>query len=272
MFEPSVENDIRAAALALDLDPAAALAIGEIVGGAVLAAEVAGRMVPAIDWRHHVFHRRLRPEARGQAVRTGLAAPLGAAPEQPPRQRERWALFSRALLIDRDAAHAACAWGLGRVPGEAALAAGYEGAEALSEEVASGAAGQLRAFLRYAEASGAAEALASGDWRAFAERYPPAARCGPSAEIRLARAQTRWRARPPAALRRPLASGDCGLSVMRLQRRLRALGAEIRADGVFGARTRAALIVFQDARRLPAHGRADAETLAALAAAGRDAA
>ena len=179
MFDSGVETDIRAAALGLDLDAAAALAVAEIVGGAIVSAQVAGRTRPAIDWRHHVFHRRLRPEARGQAVRAGLAAPLGAAPEQPPRQRERWALFSRALLIDRDAAHAACAWGFGRAPGEAARAAGYEGAEALGEEAALGATGQLRALLRCAEAFGAAAALASGDWATFAARYPPAAQCGP---------------------------------------------------------------------------------------------
>ncbi|MEX2356342.1 MAG: S41 family peptidase [Thermaerobacterales bacterium] len=69
----------------------------------------------------------------------------------------------------------------------------------------------------------------------------------------------------PLSGRWPLAAGDRGLEVQGLQERLNWLGYNAGvADGIFGARTAAALRAFQTAGGHAAHGRLDAVTFASL--------
>jgi len=70
---------------------------------------------------------------------------------------------------------------------------------------------------------------------------------------------------PPLTGRFVLQVGSRGLEVEGLQQRLAWLGYDPGAvDGIFGARTQAALQAFQRARGLPAHGRLDQATAEAL--------
>jgi hypothetical protein len=69
----------------------------------------------------------------------------------------------------------------------------------------------------------------------------------------------------PAAPTEPLLTiGDRGPDVLALQRRLNALGADLKEDGEFGAATHAAIIAFQGANGLRPDGVVGAKTRAAL--------
>lgn len=265
MFPSYVESEIRAAAESAGLEAAAVLAVAETVGDGQAVTEVNGRLVAPIEWGYRAFLRRVRPEARAQAVRSGLAAGPEAEPPQPRTQRARWALFARARLIDREAAHAAAAWGFGRVPGEAARALGYESAEALADEALRGPGGQARVMIRHLDRRGVRAALAACDWAGFASGYGVEAEDG---ELRLRRAYARWRSeRPAGAGLRPLAIGDRGAAVRILQGALAARGHATPQDGLFGAETRAAVRRFQMGAGLVVDGVAGGRTLAALGAA-----
>ena len=58
--------------------------------------------------------------------------------------------------------------------------------------------------------------------------------------------------------------GDRGPDVLALQRRLNALGADVKEDGIFGTGTRAAVMAFQGSNGLRPDGVVGQKTRAAL--------
>lgn len=268
MFSPHVEGEIRRVAAERRIEAAALLAVVEVESGGQALVEVDGRVMPPILFEYHVFHRRLRASQRPAAVAAGLAAPRWGQIAYPRRMSERYALLERAKLIDRDAAFAACSWGVGQVLGENARWLGYANAEALAAEAMAGVAGQVALMLRFVEKRGLREALAARDWTAFAEGYNGPGHARHDYAGRLARAYAAWRARPPAADEpAPLGVGAEGERVVAVQRLLRAAGARLDADGFFGRQTRAAVLAFQAAEGLVCDGVVGRATLARLAAA-----
>jgi hypothetical protein len=246
MFPAFVENEIRAVATARGIEPAALLAVVEVESGGRALYEIDGRLMPPILYEFHVFHRRLRPEARAAAIGAGVAAPRWGQIPYPATMRERYALLARAQLIDREAAFAACSWGVGQVLGENARWLGFESAEALATEAMSGVAGQVRLMLRFIERRGLEDALARRDWTAFALGYNGPLQARHDYAGRLGRARARWAGRRPSApAPAPLAIGAKGREVERLQAALNAAGARLRLDGDFGPATRAAVLAFQ---------------------------
>ena len=247
MFGEVVEAEVRRVAEERGLEPAALLAIVDVESGGQALVEVGGRPMPLIQFEFHVFHRQLRPAARPAAVGAGLASPRWGQLPYPRTQRERYALLARARLIDREAAYAACSWGVGQVLGENARWLGYESAEALADEACAGVGGQVRLMLRFIDRRGLRRALDERDWVRFAEGYngPQQARHNYAGRIAAAYARFRNRPLPPPTPAPVLAFGAHGRDVVRLQRLLTVCGFRETADGVFGSGTRRAVRSFQ---------------------------
>jgi hypothetical protein len=265
MLSPFVESEIRRIAAERGIDPAALLAVVDIESGGRAFTEIGGQPMPLICFEYHVFHRQLRPAARPAAIGAGLAAPRWGQLLYPRSQRARYALLARAKLIDREAAYAACSWGVGQVLGENARWLGYESAEALADEACSGIAGQISLMLRFIGRRGLDEALAQQDWVRFAEGYNGPLQARHDYAGRMALAYARWSQRDPTIEAEPmLATGDRGDAVRRLQQALSASGAKLTVDGEFGSQTRHALRRFQAEQGLVRDGVAGSRTWARL--------
>lgn len=171
MFDEPTSAEIRSAAGALGLEPAALLAVAEVESGGKATALIEGRPEPLIRFEGHYFDRRLSGDKQVQARAAGLASPIAGAVPNPKTQAGRWQLLKRAAAIDRVAAHESVSWGIGQVMGAHWVWLGYASIDALVEEARSGAAGQVRLMARYIEKAGLAKALAEHDWDGFARGY-----------------------------------------------------------------------------------------------------
>lgn len=168
--------------------------------------------------------------------------------------RER--MFLEALAKNRDAALRATSWGAPQIMGFNAEACGYRSAEAMVVAMADSETAQLEAFVGFIESQpGLAGALRALDWRAFATRYNGPANVDVYAP-KMARAYRRQTGHAAPAT---LSIGSRGAKVSKLQK---ALG--IRADGIFGPQTAAAVREFQAARGLLVDGVVGRETWAAV--------
>lgn len=246
MFSDYVELGIRRFASERQLCEASTLALADAVGDGVALVAIDGRLAPPISYAHHVFHRRLRPGMRAAAIGAGYATARPDPAAQPLSQRDRHRLLDGARMLDAEAACAACAWGVGRAPGELARALGYDSAEALAAEATSGLDGQLRLMMRRLAALDLDAAFAARDWRALAEGLADAESPPEVLESRLARADARWSSRiPPADADPVLALGSTGHPVVRLHALLQAAGVAAPQDGTFGAATLSAVRAFQ---------------------------
>lgn len=265
MFSEFVEAEIRRVATERELEAAALLAVVEVESGGQALVEIGGRPMPLILFEYHVFHRQLRPAARPAAIGAGLASPRWGQIAYPRTQRERYALLARAKLIDREAAYAACSWGVGQVLGENARWLGYESAEALADEACAGVAGQVRLMLRFIDRRGLGPVLAARDWVRFAEGYNGPQQARHNYAGRMAAAHARWRQKAaPEIVETVLSLGDRGPAVLRAQRLLAQAGSRIVADGQFGPATLTAVRTFQALQGLVRDGVVGAATWAAL--------
>lgn len=265
MFSEFVEAEVRAVAAQRQIDAAALLAVVEVESGGQALVEIGGRPMPLILFEFHVFHRQLRAAARPAAIGAGLASPRWGQLPYPRTQRERYALLARAKLIDREAAYAACSWGVGQVLGENARWLGYESAEALADEACSGVAGQVRLMLRFIDRRGLAPALAARDWVRFAEGYNGPQQARHNYAGRMAAAHARWCQKAPPVTVDPVVSlGQRGPDVVRVQRLLAQSGQRLVADGHFGPVTLGAVRAFQAAHGLVRDGIVGPATWSAL--------
>lgn len=266
MLSDMQKKAVAEAAATHGLEPAALEAVVMVESGGRVSARVGGREEPLIRWEGHYFDRLCRAPVRERARKAGLAAPRAGAIANPRSQSARWALLRRAEVLDRDAALQSVSWGVGQVMGAHWMALGFESVDALVTEARDGLCGQVRLMLRFIAWAGLMPVLKARDWPRFARGYNGPAYRRTRYDIRLERAYDRCRC--GATGERPvLRSGDRREAVRLLQERLGATGEDIRADGVFGPLTLAAVLDFQRRHGLEPDGIAGQGTWQALAAA-----
>ena len=265
MFNQETRDIIAAVARSHGIAPAALLAVAEVESAGRIFARVDGRNEPLIRFEGHYFDRRLSGAAQQKARSAGLSSPVAGAVRNPADQTARWALLRRAAAISQKAAYESTSWGLGQVMGAHWAWLGYADVDALVAEARSGAAGQTRLMVRYIAKAGLIDALAKGDWAAFARGYNGASYRANAYDTKLAAAFRRHAGAvpSPATLRR----GAGGDAVSALQTMLTAAGYPLASDGIFGEMTEKAVKRFQRDHGLAADGIAGPRTQAALKAA-----
>lgn len=254
-FNADIIREIRAVAEVHRIDPAALLAVAEVESGGRAFTRIRGQEMPLILFEYHVFHRALPATKRNEAVRRNLARKRWGALPYRRTQAARYAQLARASEIDREAAHAACSWGVGQVLGENAVWLGYPSPTALAREAQSGIDGQIRIMLAFIRKAGLWDELERRDWRGFARRYNGPGQIDFYAG-RMAQAYKRHGGSSAPPVRDPelLRIGDRGEDVAELQRNLRRLGYPLEIDGDFGPATRRAVTAFQTDQDLQPDG------------------
>jgi len=272
MLNPQLGGEVVRAAEDNGIEPAALLAVVEIESsGAPFEQD---NETPRFLFERHVFYRELKhraPARLTRAVAEGLANETWQRNTQYKDQGSssgRLALLARARAVDEECANRSCSWGLGQTMGFLAEELGFASANAmLAHMIAGGTAVQLDLMIREIRRKNILSALNQHDWERFALRYNGSGYRQNRYDTRLASAYARWRGNEPA----PVAGGSLmmgarGDAVRGLQLALQRGGyAPGEIDGIFGSRTRDAVIAFQRDRGLQASGIADPATLQALA-------
>ena len=256
--DQEIRDAVRDALGDLPIDVSVLMAAIEVESGNKIFTEIDGKQMPLILFEYHVFYRNLRREDRAAAVASRLAAPRWGDIPYPRTQRERYELLAKASMIDAEAAHAACSWGVGQVLGENARWLGYENAVAMAHVAQSGLAGQVEIMLRFIERRGLVDALVMKDWAAFAHGYNGPLHARHDYAGRMARAYERISGQTAPNV---LKLGDSGPAVAELQ----ALLGE-KQDGIFGTATEAAVRYHQRREGLKVDGIVGPETWASLRA------
>ncbi|MCB1385181.1 MAG: DUF3380 domain-containing protein [Nitratireductor sp.] len=272
MLDADDRAELASLAEAQGVEPAALMAVVEVESGGRIFAEVHGRREPLIRFEGHYFYRLLGARKRNRAVVAGLADRGAGRVRNPRGQAGRWELLKRASAIDRPAALQSTSWGVGQVMGAHWQWLGYASVDALVARAREGLSGQAEILLRFIDKAQLREALTAHDWRAFARGYngPDHARHGYDRRLAeaydayLALAGDKTKAVSGRHLALTLRPGDHGRLVAGLQRRLRAHGFMLAADGDFGPVTRAVLMRFQSGQGLAVDGIAGPGTFVAL--------
>jgi hypothetical protein len=207
---------------------------------------------PKILFERHVFHGETQGRFDGVAPDISHAVWGGHGGAGAP-QYER---LERAMALDRRAALRSASWGLGQVMGFHAESLGHSDVEAMVQAMVQSEDAQLLAMERFIARTGLDAAMRAHDWAAFALRYN-------GKDF----AKNQYDAKLAAAHSVLLTEGLPDTRVRAAQAYLAYHGLDPGpADGVVGARTRAALQTFQHKVGLPASGEIDDATLERLMA------
>ena len=230
-----------------------ALGVGAAELWAVLAVETAGfgflaDRRPRILFERHVFRRLTRGVF--DAIHPDLSHPegggyVGGAGEYPRLQR--------AMALHREAALKSASWGIGQVMGFNHQAAGFASVDAMVTGTVADENAQLAAMAAFIRNGGLDAPLRRQDWAGFARGYNGPNFRANNYDLRLADAHQRFRTALP------------DLMLRNAQAALLFLGFDPGPiDGLRGARTRQALVKYQQTHQLPAVGELDAQTTAHL--------
>ena len=232
---------------------------------AVIAVESAGvgfcdRERPRILFEGHIFHR--LTDGAFDAARPDLSYARWTKRHYRGGRGE-YERLRGAIELDADAALLSCSWGLGQVMGFNHGVCGFGHVDGFVDAMAESEGRQLDAMAGFLEAGGLDEPLRAQDWSAFARAYNGPGYKANAYDEALARAFTRAReteregGRPPFVEDRAL--------VAALQTALNAVAdVELVVDGLWGPKTRAALLSFQAIEDLPQSGEIDMASLRRL--------
>jgi hypothetical protein len=224
---------------------------------AVLSVETAGcgylpDRRPLILFERHYFSR--LTEGKYDAGHPGISNPQAGGYGKPGANQ--YARLAEAIALDRSAALRSASWGIGQIMGANYAACGCANVEDMVARMVASEGGQLACMAAFVASKGLALALKAGDWATFARGYN-----GPNYAVndydqKLLRAHAQF-----------VADGCPDIDVRAAQMRLTYCGfAPGAIDGLIGKKTIAALTAFQQRTGLPASGKLDGATKAALAA------
>jgi hypothetical protein len=207
---------------------------------------------PLILFERHYFSR--LTEGKYDAAHPGISNSQAGGYGKPGANQ--YARLAEAIALDRSAALRSASWGIGQIMGANYAACGCANVEEMVAKMVDSEGGQLACMAAFVAGKGLAAALKAGDWARFARGYN-----GPNYAInaydqKLLSAHARFEAEGCPDI-------DVRAAQMRLTYRGFAPGA---IDGLIGQKTIAALTAFQQQAGLPATGKLDGPTKAALAA------
>ncbi len=248
MFSAETIRAIERVAEKHDLDPAKLQAVAWVESAGVAYWNIDGKPMPAIRFEGHYFHRLLKEKDTAKlnrAVAAGLAHPSAGRVHNPRSYSARYALFNRAIQIDRAAAIASTSWGLGQVMGANWRDLGYSAPRALADTAMNSVEGQVELMARFIVHNNLSDKLNRGDWHGFARRYN-----GPGYR------RNRYAQKMEQAFSRISSGGGGGrrAHIRDYQEQLKALGYHLDVDGVDGPSTRAIVKAFQTDHGLVADG------------------
>lgn len=206
---------------------------------------------PKILFERHVFHRLTR--GRHSAANPDISNPQAGGYAGDERE---YARLERAARLDRAAALKAASWGAGQVMGENHALVGYTDVETMVQAMQAGEDEQLRAVAAFVRSCGLVDALRRHEWAAFARGYN-----GP------AYARNKYDLLLRGKYQEALAGTLPDLNVRAVQLYLTYLGFTLGdIDGIYGRKSRAAVVEFKLAHGLAGGERVDKALLEALRA------
>ena len=269
-----------AAELGIEQDVLAAFVEVEAAGSGYVGT---GRHIKLLYEKHHFDRNvpaAKRAEARAAGLsRPNWISPGKGGYRDQPNNAAAMALFERAAAIDEDAALKSCSWGAGQIMGAHGPRLGYGSAADFVTKLAASEEEQIRAMGKFLEKANLIGAAKRKDWRALATGYNGKGQVDVYAP-RLAKAYQKHAklpdvpplapgepppviaADPPNVLRRGMKS----TAVKVMQTKLAQLGYPLEPDGDFGPATERLVREFQGANGLKADGIAGPATQAALTA------
>lgn len=270
-------TDFKGAAIRLDdVDfpiMAHRISVSEDVMRAVVAVEAAGSGFdrqgrPKMLFEPHIFYRNLSGAKRARAVSEGLAYEDWRPGNYPSDSYPR---LLKAMEIDAEAALKSASWGAGQILGVNHVDAGYGTIESMVEAFAEDEENHFEAMVAFILANNLDDDLRRLDWHGFARGYNGSGYKRNGYHTKLASAYARWQGIPDVAdptLPDPTSPGlDNGEPMKQVQLRLRELGyfETGTPDGVWGYKTRAAVLAFRADNDLPLVAGIDDKFLAAIA-------
>lgn len=206
---------------------------------------------PKILYERHVFHR-LTGGAHSAAnpdISNPLAGGYAGNEAEYPR-------LEKAMRLDRTAALKSASWGAGQVMGENHAMVGYGDVETMVQAMQASEDEQLMSVVNFIRKRRLDDALREHDWARFARGYN-----GP------AYAKNKYDLMLHSKYNEVLTGTLPDLNVRAAQLYLTYLGYALGdIDGLYGRRSRAAVVEFKTASGLPGGERVDGALLAALRA------
>ena len=223
---------------------------------------------PLMLFEPHVFYRNLSGEERAEAVEAGLAYKKWG---EKPYPKDSYPRLEAAVVINRRAALMACSIGLSQVLVENYSSVGYPSPEAMWQAFMDDEQEHVEAMVRFILVNGIADDLKAHRWETVARVYNGPGYKKHNYHGRMKAAYAKF-ARQPDVDWKPdgITEGPGALTkdeLRAIQLKLRELGyvEAGKADGLWGTRTRAAVLAFRADNDLPIVATIDDQFKAALA-------
>lgn len=226
---------------------------------------------PIILNEPHVFYRNLSGAQLDQAIRLGLAYKSWGEKPYPKTMDARYQWLHEAMQINCEAALKSCSWGSSQILGENYSLIGYKSAESMVRAFMDDEENHVEGMVKYILATGIDDDMRAGRWETVARVYNGPGYKKHGYHLKLSKEYQRlvgipdsdWTPDGPDPVR--LTYHDKA-TIKSVQARLKELGyTEVgKVDGVWGTRTRAALLGFRADAGLPLVADIDDDLLAAL--------